>query len=148
MSYPHGLIEVPMTATLTNNVGSITAAARRFTFAPMQYPVKVRGVAVMFVTTIAVGATNPIISFRTGVAAGNTQTTTIVNVTLASGTGAQLQGRVYYKRAQDTIIVPGREVAAYVATAATIAANRVRVSLLVEPVWEQPANLSNMYAAT
>lgn len=148
MSYPHGQWEAQMLPTLTGGVGSITAAARRFVWSPLQYPVKVRGVAVAFVTTIAVGATNPIVSFRTGAVLGGSNTTTIVNITLPSGTGASLQGRVYYKRAQDTIIVPGREVAAHVATAATIAANRVRVSLLIEPVWEQPANLTNMYAAT
>ncbi len=149
MSYPHGLWEVPMLSTIaTPYQASTTAAAKRMTWGPLQYPVKVRGVAIAYATTIAVGASNPVFSLRTGAALGVANTTTIVNVTLPSGSGATVGGRVYYKRAQDTIIVPGRDVTLHVTTASTIAAQRVRASLLVEPVWEQPANLSNMYAAS
>ena len=144
MSYGHYLIPIQLqpraTGTVVYSDATASRTGDRFCWSPCQSPVILRYVNIISTSTEA-NTSAPKISVRKNTVAGAASTTgqQITTITMATGSTS---GKVYYNSTRlDTLIEPDEELTLNVITAG-VASSTIRASILVEPNWDVPGNLT------
>ena len=124
---------------------SLASAADVGDWAPGYVPFRVNAIALVFTT--AVDNTGALKVDKRPTAGSDTSRGDGDIATLNYTTTTGAQGKVVYKEGIDTVINPGEEIVAEV-TDATPTAGAAHIILYGEPVWEVPANNTDMAATT
>lgn len=139
-----GLVEIRMAAVTGTTNLDLTSTGDKARWAPGQQPVIIRGVAVAL--NAAPG--------DAGVVKIDVRPTYGSDTSRGDGDGGVVNlltshtaGKVVYKLGLNKAVNPGMEVVAEV-TDASASVNSAQITLLVEPAYEQPANITAMVATT
>lgn len=139
MAYTHTQYEV-----MVAKDASLASATDIGDWAPGYVPHKIVSAAIVFTT--AVDATGATAIDKRPTAGSDSSRTALDTINYTTTLGAQ--GLiVYWEPASEVIINPGEEIV-FEVTDATPSAGNGHLVLLVEPVWEQPANNSDMSETT
>jgi hypothetical protein len=138
MAYPHSRALVPMTigtATL-----DFTTTGDKARWSPGYLPVKIRAVAVEL--NAAPGGAG-VVRFDRRVTFASDTGRVNGDVAVINLATSQVAGSVVYKDGLNATVNPGEEVVVTVATASS-GVSGAKVTLYIEPQWENPANITKM----
>jgi hypothetical protein len=138
MAYPHSKALVPM--TVGTSVLDFTTTGDKARWSPGYLPVRIRAVAVEL--NAAPGGAGVVRFDKRTTFASDTGRGTgdVATINLAT---SQAAGSVVYKDGLNVTVNPGEEVVVTVATASA-GVSGAKVTLYIEPQWENPANFTKM----
>lgn len=144
MSYAHGLQEVRMGASTGVTNLDLTSTGDKARWAPGLCPMVVRQVSVL--VNAAPGDAG-VVKFDKRPTYGSDTSRGDGDVAVVNLATSHAAGKCVYKKNLNVTINPGQEVVAEV-TDASASVNGAQITLLVEPAYEEPGNVSAMVAST